>query len=147
MPAFDPAILDDARQRRFFRHWLDKRGAAALPSPGDFDPLDISWALGWLSILNVDGGTFRWRLDGSRLAEFFRVDMTGLTLEDYPDTGAIPEMRETLREAADGSAPAYARRRYVDTRGAWAYRTLVLPAGADRATTDTLFQILALDPE
>lgn len=147
MTAFDPAILDDARQRRFHRHWIEKRGGSALPSPDDFDPLDISWALGWVSILDIEGETFRWRLDGSRLAEFFRVDMTGLTLEDYPDAAAIPAMRETLRAASEARAPAYAKRRYIDTRGAWAYRTLILPAGRDRATPDTLYQILALDPE
>lgn len=144
---FDPATLDDERLRRFFAHWNATRGAPALPSPADIDPLDIPWALGWVSIIDREHGAYRWRLDGSRLAEFFRVEMTGKVLDDYPYAAAVPVLRADFDRAVALRGPVFSRRRYVDERGPWAYRALILPAGADRATPDTLFQILALDPE
>jgi hypothetical protein len=59
----------------------------------------------------------------------------------------VPILRADFERAVAARAPVYSRRRYVDERGPWAYRALLLPSGADRATPDTLFQILALDPE
>jgi hypothetical protein len=147
MSEFDPSILDDARLRRFYEHWTAMRGTHALPAPADIDPLEIPWALGWVSVIEVGSGTFRWRLDGSRLAEFFRVEMTGKVLDAYPYAAAVPILRADFERAVAARAPVYSRRRYVDERGPWAYRALLLPSGADRATPDTLFQILALDPE
>jgi hypothetical protein len=144
---FDPAILDDARQRRFLEYWNAKRGAHAIPAPADIDPVEIPWALGWLSILTRENGTYRWRLDGSRLAEFFRVDMTGKWLEEYPDQAFAAQLRADFDRAAATRAPAHGRRRHVDAGHAWTYRALVLPAGADRTTPDTVFQLLAIDPE
>lgn len=147
MSDFDPTILDDERLRRFFHHWNATRGDFALPAPAQIDPLDIPWALGWVSIIERDGGAFRWRLDGSRLAEFFRVEMTGKALDAYPYVAAIPVLRADFDRAVALRGPVFSKRRYLDERGPWAYRALILPAGADRATPDTLFQILALDPE
>lgn len=147
MSVFDPAILDDERLRRFFHHWNGKRGAHAMPIAADIDPLDIPWALGWLSILDAESGSYRWRLDGSRLVDFFRVEMTGKTVETYPYAAAVPVLRGDFDRAMATRGPVFSKRRYVDERGPWAYRALILPAGADRATPDTLFQILALDPE
>jgi hypothetical protein len=147
MPAFDPSMLDDERLRRFHRHWESLRGGFALPDPAAIDPLDVPWALGWLSIIEREGGAYRWRLDGSRLAEFFRVEMTGKTLDQYPYAAAIPGLRADFDGAVATRAPVFSKRRYIDERGPWAYRALIAPAGADRATPDTLFQILALDPD
>ena len=147
MSDFDPAILDDERQRRFFQHWNAKRGAHAMPAPADIDPLDIPWALGWVSIVERANRTYRWRLDGSRLAEFFHVEMTGRFIEDYPYPAAVPILRADFDRAIATRAPVFAKRRYVDERGPWRYRTLILPAGMDRTTPDRLYQILALDPE
>jgi hypothetical protein len=147
MPDFDPEQLDDDRLRRFFRHWDEKRGAHAMPAPSDMDPLDFPWALGWLSIVERVDRTYRWRLDGSRLAEFFRVEMQGRFLEDYPYPSAVPILRASFDRAFETRAPVFAKRRYEDERGPWRYRALFLPVGVDRATPDRMFHILALDPE
>ena len=147
MPAFDPSTIDDERLRRLYRHWESLRGGFALPVPDAIDPLDVPWALGWLSVIACENGAYRWRLDGSRLAEFFHVEMTGKTLGQYPYAAAIPIVRADFDGAVAARAPVFAKRRYIDERGPWTHRALILPAGADRATPDTLFQMLALDPE
>jgi hypothetical protein len=120
--------------RRLFDHWRALApGEGALPGPRALDPLDIPWALGAVSLVDVIGDPpdcrFRYVLDGSLQVERYGYDMTGKFLDEFPE----PETRELIRasylEAVTARAP-FARRRDLMLDGRHRrYEALLLPFG------------------
>jgi hypothetical protein len=144
--SFNLEDIDDPRQRRLYDHWRVACGGRAMPARADIDPLSIGWALGWVSIIDVEAdGGFRWRLDGSRLAEFFRVDMTGKRLEAYPYPKGVAKLAADFAAVVAQGAPIFARRRYVDEDQAWAYRNLMLPLSAGGEAVGSILQMIVVD--
>jgi hypothetical protein len=116
-----------------------------MPARADIDPVEIGWALGDLSLIDVlPGGRFRWRLDGTNLVDFFRCDMTGKELDAYPHRDAVERLRVNFARAVATRAPHHFTSRYDDDRRSWRYQTLVLPLAADGETVDMLVEMLVV---
>jgi hypothetical protein len=132
MPA--KIVFSSKLLRRLHAHWLALPAAAAgLPSPRALDPVDIAWALGAISLVDVTGDPpacrFHYTLDGSWQVERYGHDMTGKTLEDFPE----PETRELIRgsylEVVAARTP-FARKRDLMLDGRHRrYEALLLPFG------------------
>ena len=72
-------------------YWESQRGNKELPSRNDIDPLDFPYALGNVTLIEVIGERFRFRLDGVNMAAGYGGDYTGryadeLQPEDYRDS-------------------------------------------------------------
>ena len=83
--------------RRMHDYWQGKCRGEQLPGRQDIDPLDFPWALGLVCLLDVERYplVFRYRLDGTTIAERYGADLTGRT------TDAIkPEFHARARTAA-----------------------------------------------
>jgi len=66
MISFASAMRSDVL-RQLVAHWRRMRGSRRMPTPADFDPLDVRFALGYVSLIEVhrDPLRFYFRLDGT----------------------------------------------------------------------------------
>jgi len=126
--------------RRLHAHWL-----ALAPEDGDLpgsralDPLDVAWALGAISLVDVTGEPphcrFFFALDGGWQVERYGYDMTGKTLEDFPE----PETRELIRasylEVVAARQPLARRRDLMLDGRHRRYEALLLPFGEGARVT------------
>jgi hypothetical protein len=141
-------ILDELESltlRRFFEYYQAKAGARPFPARGDLDPVEFSYALGDITLIDVayDPLRFSFRLDGSRHVERFGFDLTGRSLDDFP----YPEMRQAIydsyRTVIDGRVP---QRYYRDleSSGRWfRYETLILPLSEDGTQINMLISAIS----
>lgn len=80
VPIQEPALA------RLYAYWEEKRGGRPFPARADIDPLDFSYVLGNVILVDVrhDPLRFRIRLYGSNLAQRMNFDMTGRDIDDHP---------------------------------------------------------------
>jgi hypothetical protein len=87
----NPAAADNPILDFFLAYWHARRGDRAMPARGDIVANDLKEYLGWLCFIEAmpNNADFRFRLVGSRVAEYFLADATGLTVrEAYAAAGA-----------------------------------------------------------
>jgi hypothetical protein len=99
-PAGISAEIRDKRLLRFYRYWVERKGARRFPSRGDVDPLDFRYLLGDVMLVDVnrDPLRFRVRLHGSDMVMRAGYDLTGKYLDELP----IPEYRKYVVERCKG---------------------------------------------
>lgn len=80
----NPSATDNPILDFFLSYWTAKRGARAMPSRPEIVPSDLKEHLGWLCFIEAVGdySDFRFRLIGSRVAEYFLSDATGQTVRE-----------------------------------------------------------------
>lgn len=143
---FDPLTIASPRLGRLYGYWEARRGDRPMPSRADIDPLDFTWILGNVSLIDVGAdGDFRWRLDGTNLTVFFGCDMTGRSILDYPFQGHIASLHGSLLEAVQARAPLRTMRRFSSDAHRWDYESLFLPLSADGGRVDMLLQGIEIE--
>lgn len=80
----NPAATDNPILDFYLAYWRDRRGSRTMPARGQIVPADLKEHLGWLCFIEAlpDHDDFRFRLIGSRVAEYFLSDATGLTVRE-----------------------------------------------------------------
>ena len=76
--------------RRMYDYWLAKRAGRLMPSRSDIDPLELPDCLGNLCLLDVTDDMprrYRFRIDGTNLAELTGFDLTGKYADQVPEGG------------------------------------------------------------
>src|SRR5688572_4647094 len=70
--------------RRLVAHWHAIRHGRSMPRRADFDPLDVRFALGYLSLIQVESDPMRFyfRLDGTKQVDLFGLDCTRRYLDE-----------------------------------------------------------------
>jgi hypothetical protein len=137
--------IESPTLRRFFEYYIEKRGGRAFPSRRDIDPLDFTYALGDITLIDVayDPLRFTFRLDGSRHVERFGFDMTGRSLDAFP----YPEMRQAIHDSYRAVIEHGGPLRYyrdLESSGRWfRYETLLLPLSSDGKTIDMIVSAIS----
>jgi hypothetical protein len=140
---FDPNSITNARLRQIYDYWDAKRAGRPMPARADVDPVEIAWALGDVSLIDVlPDGEFRWRVDGSNLVAFFGCDMSGKKLSTYPFRRYLPQVRENFARPVDRREPVFLTRRFEDGERRWNYDTIFLPLSGDGRQVDMLLQMI-----
>ena len=140
-----PSDVESPILRRFFEYYLEKRGDREFPARRDLDPVDFPYALGDITLVDVEYKPlrFRFRLDGSRHVQRFGFDLTGHSLDDFP----YPEMRQAIFESYRDVVEAREPRRYyrdLETGDRWfRYETLLLPLSDDNRTINMLISAIS----
>jgi hypothetical protein len=135
------AAITNARLKRVYECWLDKRAGRRFPARADFDPIELRFILGNVSLIDVIEGSppdFRIRLHGSNLALGLAYDLTGKMLDALPQ----PEQRERILQTfagvvASGQPEHGHRERIIDGRRI-PYELITLPLSADDRRVDML---------
>ena len=130
--------------RRLHADWQARRRGGKLPARGDFDPADLSYVPGYLSLFDVqrDPLRFVFRLHASNNAQRLGLDLTGKELAAVPNPGLAERIRAQFELAVATRAPVAQLRTGDFADGAWLYEVLVLPLAADGETVDMLMSAL-----
>lgn len=73
----------DSRLHALYAYWQRKRGARAIPSRRDIEPVELVPLLPHLMMIGVEEGPrFRYRLFGTAVAEAFGSDPTGRCIDE-----------------------------------------------------------------
>ena len=128
--------------RRFHDYWAEKRGSRRFPSRADIDPIEFSFALGHVSLIDVlyEPLRFRYRLVASHITDHLGYEMTGRFVSEVPE----PRMRtytviRYTNAVMAGAAVHEAGDVLADGRY-WRHETLFLPLSAD----DVIINMLAV---
>lgn len=129
------------RLQRLYEYWSAKRGDRRYPSRADVDPLDLTFLLGNLLLVEVLPGEslgFRIRLHGSNLVQRAGYDLTGKMLNELPISQFRQLAMDTFTHVATTGKPFRGYRdRILDDR-AHRYETVMLPLSKDGNRIDML---------
>lgn len=141
----------DARGRRLFEYWREKRGTRKMPARVDLAPADIPDLLPDIALVDVLGEApfLRYRLVGTRQVAARGCDPTGKPVTEGHLGRDIPGMREQVlanyRRVIDSRAPLFRDTSIAghDNRGdillggrLIAHFSLFLPLSSDGAAVD-----------
>jgi hypothetical protein len=132
--------IKSADLRRLYDDWERRRRGRDVPARADFDPLDLKYVLGSLSLIDVVGDPprFRIRLHASNVVDRIEIDLTGKFIDEMPDDRRAMA-RAHYEQVLEDRRPV--ARVYVDKRideRLWNCEVLVLPLGSDGKTIDML---------
>lgn len=115
--------------RRIVEFWLDRRHGKRWPSRSDFDVLDLKFALGYLSLIDVHQTPRRYfyRLDGTFQAELFGVDCTGKFLDSVTPPEDYAFVHRIFSEVADTGMPQHFKRDILFHHRPVKYEVAILP--------------------
>ena len=133
--------IKSPKLRQLYDDWNSRRHGREFPSRADFDPLELKYVLGTLSLVDVlrDPLRFRYRFHGSTMADLIGTNMTGKFLDEMTDRRYYEKANATFREVVKSRAPfGGSYRRFVTDLRTWDYDVLVLPLSGDDKTIDML---------
>jgi hypothetical protein len=138
--SIETSKIIDTRLRRLYAYWNERRGDRRCPARRDIDPVDFSYALGSIMLVDVlrDPVRFRVRLHGSELVNRDHYDLTGKLLDDLPKTDfnvMVVERCQSL--VATGDPVLIHHDRVLDGRDR-RYEALWLPLSCDGANVTML---------
>jgi hypothetical protein len=129
--------------RRMHDYWQGKCRGEQLPGRQDIDPLDFPWALGLVCLLDVERYplVFRYRLDGTTIAERYGADLTGRTTDAIKPEFHAALLRRHFTEIAEGGRPSLYRITLRYGGQSRTYLRLALPLARDGKTVDMIMTI------
>jgi len=134
------ALTTDTVLVRLYAYWRERRGGKRFPARRDIDPVDFSFALGRVSLVDVLGGPrrFRYRLVATILTEHLGYEMTGKYLDQVPESDMRAYTERLYETALARREPHYERDELVLDGRQWKHEALVLPLSSDDRTVDML---------
>jgi hypothetical protein len=149
MPEFPPDAIRQSLHsptlHRLYDYWRGKWHGDLLPGRQDIDPIDFSYALGDIALVDVlyEPLRFRFRLDGTRHVEHFGVDMTGQMLEAFPESKMRQTIYESYRVIVETRQPQRHYRDLTADGRPFRYEALLMPLAADGKKIDMIFVAIA----
>jgi len=138
------------RLQQLYDYWSTKRGARKMPSRADIDPLDMTFIMGNVILVDVIAGTplgFRIRLHGTNLVERVHYELTGKMLDDLPQVQFRNLSRKSFAKVAKTAEPLRALNDRVLDDQLRRYETVILPLSGDGARVDMLLCGMIYDGE
>jgi hypothetical protein len=131
--------LRDARLQRLYAYWQSRCEGEALPARAAIDPFDFRYALGYVTLVDVEHGPrrYKFRLDGSVLAALSGMDYTGKYLDELGMPDYIAFVAASYDRVADGARPYAYRKLGAFQTKTFDEETLILPLG-DAASVSRL---------
>ena len=129
--------------RRMYAYWQSKCRGERPPARKDIDPLDFPWALGLVCLLDVERYplAFRYRLDGTTIAERYGADLTGRTIDEVKPDFHAALLRKHFSEVAEGGQASAYRISLRYGGQARTYMRLALPLAGDGKTVDMILTV------
>ena len=141
MPPLLPTdCLRSERLKRLLADWTKRCPAHGFPARRDFDPIDLKYVLGRLTLLEVlrDPPNFKFRVHATEAAQYLGYDLTGRTLDDYPSPEYRDYTKRLYQEAVRSARPCVVQESAIIGGRALRWEALILPLTADGKTIDML---------
>jgi hypothetical protein len=146
-PSAVDLCIESPKLRRLYQDWLDRTRGREMPSRKDFDVLDLEYILGNLNLLDVLCAPlrFRFRVHGSHAVERLGFDLTGKTVDDYPDAEYRDMLKGYYTEVVKARLPIRVLRDPYHLRERVVrWEALILPLSADGRRVDMLLVGISL---
>jgi hypothetical protein len=132
--------LDDSRLQRLFAYWLEKRGDRPFPAKAKIDPVEFSYILGYVTLVDVEPSPrrYRFRLDGSILVALSGADYTGRYLDELPGAEYVAFIKDTYDRVVDSGEPHRYRKNGLFDQQHFSEETIILPLGDSPPVVDML---------
>jgi hypothetical protein len=126
--------------RQLYEYWDRRRGTREFPGRPDIDPIDMRFALGHISLVDVlyEPMRFRYRLHGSIIAARLGIDMTGKFVDEIPEPGRRGFVAENFRVVVVTRQPLLRSGERVMDEQAWNFDSMILPLGLADGVIDML---------
>ena len=137
----DVAALTNPALRRLHAEWSARCRDSAVPARADFDPAEMKYILGNLSLVEVRRHPLRfyYRVHASNIAARVGFDMTRKFLHQNPDLRCRALILDHYLRTLDERQPTAARREHQFTdRTVLDCEALALPLASDRRNIDML---------
>ena len=127
-------FVDQVRRpmlRQLYEYWDQRRGTREFPGRPDIDPIDMRFALGHISLVDVlyEPMRFRYRLHGSIIAARLGIDMTGKFVDEIPEPDRRGFVAENFRVVVVTRQPLLRSDERVMDEQAWNFDSMILPLG------------------
>ena len=129
--------------RRMHAYWLSKGCGGLLPCRGDIDPLDFPWALGLVCLLDVERQPvrFRYRVDGTIIADRHGEDFTGRTTDEVRPMFYADMLHRHFCEVVETRRPSLYRIVIRQDDQAKTYLRLALPLADDGVAVNKILTV------
>jgi hypothetical protein len=126
--------------QRLLNYWNERRGGRAMPSRKDLDPLEMKFALGDITLVDVehDPLRFRVRLEGTNAVNRSRVDMTGRYVDELPMAEYRAQLLDSYSRIVQEKRPDWLLRSIVLDQRSYRYEVLWLPLSEDGETVSMI---------
>ncbi len=127
--------------QRLYQEWNSRRRGRRMPARADFDPVDLKYVLGYLSLIDVqrDPLRFRFRIHASNVAGRVGFDLTGKDVEAIADVHYRKLVRTHYTSVVEQRWPVVEFRDRVMTDNVCLHcEVLALPLGDDGETVDRI---------
>ncbi len=132
----EPEIVD------LYDYWVARRGARAMPSRKDVDPVQIPRHLPNLMLVDVlrDPLRFRYRLIGTRVVAASAEDRTGQFFDQVRFFNANPTVAKHYETVVANAEPYYTDEPFHNRQSDSTYRVrrLLLPLSSDGVAVDMI---------
>ena len=138
------AAIEHPTLRQVVEYWLARRGERVAPLRADIDPIDLHFALGYISLVEVRESPrrFYFRVDGSMQVELFGIDCTGKYLDECFPVDHVRMTSESYGAAVDSGQPQYHRRKILFNHRPLRYEVAILPLSSTGSSIDMLMVAL-----
>lgn len=127
--------------QRLYQEWESRRGGRRMPARADFDPVDLKYALGYLSLIDVRRNPlrFRFRIHASNIAGRVGFDLTGKDVDAIADVHYRKLVRAHYISVVEQRRPVVEFRDRVMTDNVCLHcEVLALPLADDGETVDRI---------
>lgn len=127
--------------QRLHQDWESRRRGRRMPARADFDPVDLKYVLGYLSLIDVqrDPLRFRFRIHASNIAGRVGFDLTGKDVDAIADVHYRKLVRAHYIAVVEQRRPVVEFRDRVMTDKVCLHcEVLALPLGNDGETVDRI---------
>lgn len=138
--------LQAAQSRRLYDDWQTRRRGRLFPARADFDPLELRYIIGNLSLLDVlrDPLRFRYRIHSTNMAQWLGFDLTGKDIDVAPDPERGAQIKDHFTRVVESGEPMV---RLHEWRGGnhrtLKHEALVLPLASDGITIDMIMSAVS----
>lgn len=126
--------------RTLYDYWDERRRGRRWPSRADINPLDLKFALGNLSLIDVSTAPprFTFRLVGTLFSQRVGADFTGKSIDEIPDPAYRDEVTATYRSMVEKGEPTVSQGERDFDGDTRRFETLRLPLSEDDRTINML---------
>ncbi len=127
------AEIRDHRLRRLYGYWRSRHIADRPPGRAHLDPLEFRYAIGLVSLIDVEPGSlrFRFRLVAGSVTEHLGYEMTGRYLDEVPEDGMRAYLDDAYRRVVERRQALHENGERVIDHRIWRHESILLPCCAD----------------